>query len=104
MRFRPGRGAGSGIAPPTDRHPESDEAPGVPVASWGRPPPWRHVFFRRLVRREIDQELDFHLEMRTNENRVRGLEASLARRASLRRFGDIGRVRDECHAIGEARV
>jgi len=104
VRFRPGRGAGSGIAPPTDRHPESDEAPGVPVASWGRPPPWRHVFFRRLVRREIDQELDFHLEMRTNENRVRGLEASLARRASLRRFGDIGRVRDECHAIGEARV
>lgn len=81
-----------------------DEAPGIPVKSWGRPPPWRHVFFRRLIRREIDQELDFHLEMRTAEKKAVGLEESLARRASLRRFGSVQRVREACREIGEERV
>ena len=98
------KAGGLGVTRPSGRGPEPTEAPGVPVASWGRPPPWRHVFFRRLVHREIEQELDFHLEMRTHEKRVQGLEVKLARRASLDRFGDVKRVREECREIGEARV
>ena len=40
--------------------------------------------------REIREELDFHLEMRTRENIARGLDEEAARRDAERRFGRAG--------------
>ncbi|MFN2566143.1 MAG: ADOP family duplicated permease [Gemmatimonadaceae bacterium] len=64
--------------------------------------------FRRLVRlpanptrvaRDVDDEIAFHLAMREERLRAAGLSAEEARLAARRRFGDVGRVTDECLAI-----
>jgi predicted permease len=45
---------------------------------------------------EVDDELRFHLERRTQDNIDRGMSPEAARRAALERFGDIAGVRQEC--------
>jgi hypothetical protein len=51
------------------------------------------------ARREIDEELRFHLERLTEENL--GLEMSLdqAQAVALKRFGNIDRIKDQCAEI-----
>ncbi len=65
-------------------------------------PMWRR--YRRLlgldVRADVDDELDFHLEMRTRELMNRGMPSGAARAEALRRFGDPERVRSECEQVG----
>src|SRR5688572_15712753 len=66
---------------------------------------WLHGF-RRYVRlprrgvwrieREIDDELRYHLEMRAEELRARGLSQDGANAEALRRFGDIAGARAYC--------
>jgi putative ABC transport system permease protein len=55
---------------------------------------WRR--YRRLLRSDIaadvDEELQFHLEMRARHFEARGLAADAAHRAARERFGDVGRV------------
>ena len=45
------------------------------------------------VQREVDDELAFHLEMRTQQLMARGMDAAAARAEALRQFGDLAQVR-----------
>lgn len=53
------------------------------------------------LRDEVDEELRFHLEMRTRELIDRGLRPDRARREARRRFGDPRAVRAACVLIAE---
>ncbi|MBI5383193.1 MAG: ABC transporter permease [Verrucomicrobia bacterium] len=60
----------------------------------------RSLWQRREVKREIDEELRFHLEQRTAENVAAGMSPEDAAREARKRFGNVQSVREEC---GEAR-
>jgi predicted permease len=64
-------------------------------------PSWRRYlrFWRADPEADLDDELRFHLEMRRADYRAEGLDPSLADEATLRRFGDVERVRDACRDI-----
>jgi putative ABC transport system permease protein len=51
---------------------------------------------RRAVKREIDEELRFHLEQRTAENIAAGMAPEAAAREARKRFGNMQSVREEC--------
>src|ERR1044071_5450015 len=63
---------------------------------------WWKVFLDRLralrdsdaVHREIDEEVRFHLDMRTEENLRRGMSPEEARREAERRFGRLTRIKE----------
>ncbi len=55
----------------------------------------RTLLRRRRVDDEVARELDFHLEMEAERRARGGLPADEARRAALRDFGGVGRVREE---------
>jgi putative ABC transport system permease protein len=63
-------------------------------------PHWRRYlrFARPNVAADVDEELEFHIAMRTERNLALGMTADDARRDALRRFGDPSRVR---HALVE---
>lgn len=66
----------------------------------------RRVFrmpFGKHVEREIDDELAFHLEMRTQRLIASGLSLDAARREALRQFGDVGTVREDCVVMDHQR-
>ncbi len=50
----------------------------------------------RDPRREVDEELRFHLQRRARDYMERGLDEAAAGRAARERFGDVGHVRGEC--------
>ena len=56
------------------------------------------------VSRDLSSELQFHLEMRTQELIAGGLSPEAARSAALRAFGDVAAVERECRGISEQRV
>jgi putative ABC transport system permease protein len=64
---------------------------------------WRR--FRSLFgadpRRDVEDELSFHMEMRTRELIERGESPARARELAQRRFGSLETARTECEAIGE---
>ena len=55
------------------------------------------------VGREVDEEISFHVEMRTCEFQARGLDEAAARREALRRFGDVEEVRAMMRQLGGRR-
>src|SRR5215213_5586821 len=63
---------------------------------------WRRLFLDRLralrdsdaVHSEIDEEMRFHIEMRTEENVRRGMSPEEARRDAERRFGRLTRIKE----------
>jgi predicted permease len=59
----------------------------------------RSLWQRREVKREIDEELRFHIEQRTAENLAAGLTPEEAARAARKRFGNVQRVREECRDV-----
>ncbi|HEX2452753.1 MAG TPA: ABC transporter permease [Vicinamibacterales bacterium] len=63
----------------------------------------RSRFWRGPVENEVDDELDFHVEMRTRELVARGLDPETARRTAVARFGNIDRVNATCRTIGRRR-
>ncbi|HZF67546.1 MAG TPA: ABC transporter permease [Gemmatirosa sp.] len=69
----------------------------------GRPPGVRRAFrlpsAARRAAGEVDEEIAFHLVMREERLRARGLAPDDARDAARRRFGDVEHVRRECLAI-----
>ncbi|HEX5438956.1 MAG TPA: ABC transporter permease [Gemmatimonadaceae bacterium] len=69
------------------------------------PPAWRRwrPFFRRSAQLELDDELRYHLEMRTADYVARGLSPDEARRRALERLGELKRVRDACLHIDRSR-
>src|SRR6266853_1526858 len=50
----------------------------------------------RAVKREIDEELRFHLEQCTAANIATGMSPDEAARAARRRFGNVQSFREEC--------
>ena len=72
---------------------------------------WLHAFRRYvrlprrddgLIEREVDDELRFHLDMRAEELRARGLSDERANTEALRRFGDIDDARRYCRQQDQA--
>jgi len=59
--------------------------------------PDRHApFVTPRPRREVDEELKFHLEQRFQAYVAGGMSPDAARRKALERFGDVEGVREEC--------
>jgi hypothetical protein len=56
----------------------------------------RPLWSRRTLKREIDEELRFHLEQRTAENVAAGMSPDKAAREARKRFGNLQSVREEC--------
>ena len=61
-------------------------------------------FFRADPRRDVDEELAFHLAMRMDEYRDSGLSDAQAEDQAMLRFGDYSEVRDECDRLSRERV
>jgi predicted permease len=63
---------------------------------------WLRLIYTRLygllrkgrVEREMEEELRFHLRMRTRENIEHGMKPEEAEREARRRFGNVGRIKD----------
>jgi len=51
---------------------------------------------RDEIEREIDEELRFHIEMKTEDLLASGMTPESARETAVRRFGDVERVRKMC--------
>jgi len=56
------------------------------------------------LKREIDDELSYHLEMRARDFEAQGMDPESARREAERRFGDLERIRREAYRVERARV
>ncbi len=74
------------------------------MSIWSRT---RFLFVRRAVKREIDEELRFHLEQATAERIAAGMTPEAAAREARKRFGNLQTVREECRrtrgaSFGEA--
>jgi predicted permease len=59
----------------------------------------RALFRKAEVERELDEELRFHLEKETEQNRARGMGPVEARRAALVSFGGVERVKEESRDV-----
>jgi putative ABC transport system permease protein len=55
------------------------------------------------ITQEVDDEIAFHIEMRTRELVERGVDPRIAREMVLARLGDVGRLRRECIDLGRKR-
>ncbi|HET6891088.1 MAG TPA: ABC transporter permease [Pyrinomonadaceae bacterium] len=68
---------------------------------------WLNIFvdrLRALVQRDsviedIEEEMHCHVEMETQTNIARGMSPDEARRAALRSFGNLGRIRDLAYEV-----
>src|SRR5881394_1163328 len=58
---------------------------------------------RARLRREVDDEIAFHLETRVQRLVQTGLSPDDARREALRQFGDVRSVRESCVLLDERR-
>jgi predicted permease len=63
---------------------------------------WLRLIYTRLngllrknrIEQEMEEEMRFHLRMRTRENIERGMKPDDAEREARRRFGNVGRIKD----------
>jgi predicted permease len=63
---------------------------------------WLRLIYTRLygllrknrIEREMEEEMRFHLRMRTSENIERGMSPEEAEREARRRFGNVGHIKD----------
>jgi len=62
-----------------------------------------HLGGPRRIRRDVDEELAFHLEMRTRKLIAGGLDPDAARLEARRQFGDLTSVRDDCIDLDQER-
>ena len=67
----------------------------------GKPTRPERRFWRTDVREDIDDELDFHLEMRRRDFAERGDDDPAAREAAARRFGNLREIAEACRQIDE---
>ncbi len=63
----------------------------------------RSWLWRVPVDQEVDEELAFHLEMRTRELVERGMDPQEARATAVRRMGDLARVKQTMVNVGRTR-
>src|ERR1700693_580852 len=59
----------------------------------------RSLFRRRQVEQELDEELQFHLDRRIEENLARGLTPTQARQAALRAMDGLTQHKEECREM-----
>jgi len=64
----------------------------------------RSLFRRRQVERELDEELQYHLERQIEEHIARGMKPEEARFAALRALGGIERRKEECRDMRRVRL
>ena len=66
-----------------------------------RPPAWRRYlrFWRSDADSDVDEELRFHLDARTEDLVAQGLSRERAAAQTLAEFGDVTTVRDSLRAI-----
>jgi predicted permease len=60
---------------------------------------WRGLFRREAVERELDEELRYHIELRTEENIARGMTPEEARRAARIQLGGVEQVKEQVRAV-----
>ena len=63
----------------------------------------RSWLWRIPVEQEVDEELAFHVEMRTRELITQGMDADTARQRAIARAGDFQRLRRDCINSGRRR-
>ena len=63
----------------------------------------RSWLWRVDIDQEVDEELAFHVEMRTRELVEKGLDPPIAREMVLARVGDVGRLKRTCVDLGRKR-
>ncbi|HEY7394784.1 MAG TPA: ABC transporter permease, partial [Gemmatimonadaceae bacterium] len=70
-----------------------------------REPSWRRYlrFWGARVDADVDDELAFHVEMRTEDYLTRGLDPVAARAKALARVGNVRHARTQCLTIGHRR-
>src|ERR1039458_8396112 len=56
----------------------------------------RALLFRQEVEGEMEDELDFHLQMQARKNRAAGMNDAAATRSARVAFGGAARVEEEC--------
>src|SRR5581483_766245 len=59
----------------------------------------RALVFRRRVEEDLQDELQFHLEMEARRNRERAADTAESRRQAHLRFGNVTRVSEECRDL-----
>lgn len=62
-----------------------------------------HRFDPDQTKREIDEELRFHIDLLTDEHRLLDIPFTEARDAALRRFGNVEQIKNECVEISRRR-
>jgi putative ABC transport system permease protein len=65
--------------------------------------PLRSWLWHIPVEQEVDEELAFHVEMRTRALIERGMDPDLAHETALRRLGDVRRLKRTCVDLGRKR-
>jgi putative ABC transport system permease protein len=63
----------------------------------------RSWLWRVPVDREVDEEIEFHLEMRTRELAERGMDPIAARQVAIHRLGDLRHLKRTCVELGRKR-
>ncbi|HZM62290.1 MAG TPA: ABC transporter permease, partial [Vicinamibacterales bacterium] len=63
----------------------------------------RSWLWRVPLDREVDEEIAFHIEMRTHELVERGVDPTAAREIVLARLGDLSRLKRTCEDLGRKR-
>ena len=63
----------------------------------------RSWLWRVPIEQEVEEEIAFHLEMRTRELIAQGMDAATARETALARAGDLARLRASCVELGRKR-
>jgi macrolide transport system ATP-binding/permease protein len=56
----------------------------------------RSIFRRTQVERDLDDELQYHLDMKIEENVAKGMSGEEARRSALLVLGGLDQRREEC--------
>jgi hypothetical protein len=54
---------------------------------------------KNRVEREMEEEMRFHLRMRTRDNLEHGMSPDEAEREARRRFGNVGHIKDQARDI-----
>jgi predicted permease len=65
--------------------------------------PFRLTLGAKHLKRDVDQEIEFHIAMRTQALVAQGLDPETARARAIAQFGDSAAVREECVTIDTER-
>src|SRR6188474_1411711 len=65
---------------------------------------FKHESAPRRIAGEVDEELAFHIQERTEKLISQGMSPDAARAEALRQFGDVRDVRDSCVTLDRGRA